>query len=80
LEKVEDKHHVPRVAIAILNYLRDHPSAKDSAKGIAQWWVGEKLEMVEKALALLTREGVIEVRGKTFQLAQRESAPENDTA
>lgn len=55
--------------MAILHYLRDHPQAKDSAKGIAQWWVEEKQEIVAKALALLVKEGVVEKRGHLYQIA-----------
>ena len=58
-----------RIAIAILNYLRDYPQAKDSAKGIAEWWVGEEKEIVEKALALLKQEGIIVKRRHLYQLA-----------
>jgi len=57
------------VAIAILSYLRDHPQAKDSAKGIAEWWVGEEKEIVEKALTLLKQEGIIAKRRHLYQLA-----------
>ncbi|RME02035.1 MAG: hypothetical protein D6814_00375 [Calditrichaeota bacterium] len=48
-----------RTAIAILHYFQDHPTAKDTAAGIARWWVGEDLEIVKKALALLTKEGIV---------------------
>lgn len=62
------------MAIAILNYLRDHPQAKDSAKGIAEWWLGEDKEMVEKALALLKQEGIIAKRRHLYQLAPNKTA------
>lgn len=57
------------MAIAILSYLRDHPQAKDSAKGIAEWWVGEEKKNVEKALALLKQEGIIAKCRHLYQLA-----------
>lgn len=62
-----------QAAIAILHYLRDHPLAKDSAKGIAQWWVGEAREVVEKALKLLVNEGVLIKRRHLYQLAPGKS-------
>ena len=57
--------------MAILHYLRDHPTAKDSAAGIAKWWVGEAPELVEKALALLVKEGVIEKKRQLYQIARQ---------
>jgi len=59
-----------RVAIAILHYLRDHPAAKDSARGIAKWWVSEERDVVEKALMLLVKEGVIEKPRHFYQLSR----------
>jgi hypothetical protein len=54
---------VSQVALAILTYLQAHPDAKDSAKGIAQWWVQEDEGVVEKALALLVKEKAVGKRG-----------------
>ena len=62
------------MAIATLNYLRDHPQAKDSLQGIAKWWVGEEPEVVEKALAFLLEEGVIVKRRHVYQLTSHETA------
>lgn len=70
LKRVTDNHGVQRVAIAILHYLRDHPLAKDSVKGIARWWVSEERELVEKAVALLVKEGVMEKQRHVYQLTQ----------
>ncbi len=64
-------------AIAILHYLRDHPQAKDGVEGIAQWWIGEEREIVEKALALLVNEGVIEKREHVYQLTQSRLEPDD---
>ena len=54
--------------MAILHHLRDHPTAKDSAAGIAKWWVGEERDTVEKALARLVEAGVMEKRRHVYQL------------
>lgn len=59
------------VAIAILQYLCDHPQAKDNAKGIARWWVHEKQEVVVRALRLLVEEGVLEKVRHVYGLAPR---------
>lgn len=69
MKKSTQKLEVSRIAIAVLSYLRDHPEAKDSAKGIAEWWVGEEKKNVEKALALLKQEGIIIKRRHLYQLA-----------
>lgn len=76
MKKESSNHEIRRAAVAILNYLSDHPAAKDSVEGIAQWWTGEKPAVVKKALALLIKEGVIEVRGERYQLASRYAAHE----
>lgn len=59
--------------MAILHYLRDHPTAKDSAAGIAKWWVGVEQEAVEQALAILVEEGVVKKRRHIYQLAQKKT-------
>jgi hypothetical protein len=55
--------------------LRAHPSAKDSAKGIAQYWVNENVDTVHQALALLVEEGVMEKRRHIYCLAERVKLP-----
>jgi hypothetical protein len=75
LKRVTENHNLRRVAIAILSYLHDHPLAKDCVRGIAKWWVGEELNVVEKALALLVKEGMIEKKRHLYQLAPAEASP-----
>jgi len=53
-----------------MNYLRDHPMAKDTVEGIARWWVNENKVMVRAALKLLIEENVMEKHGKFYQLVQ----------
>jgi hypothetical protein len=48
-----------RVAVQILKYLEQRPNAKDTALGIAGWWVHQPLDLVEDALALLVTLGFI---------------------
>lgn len=71
LPTLHDNDGVRRAVLAILHYLRDHPQAKDSAKGIAQWWIDEKREVVEKALAFLVQSGVLIKKRHHYQLAQQ---------
>ncbi len=66
-----------RTALAILNYWRTHPRAKDSAKGIAQYWVSEEVETVNKALTMLVEEGLIEKRRHLYQLSSALDEPQS---
>ena len=66
--KSDHHRNVSQVALAILNYLQAHPDAKDSAKGIAQWWVSEDEGLVEEALSLLVKEKAIGRRGEVYSL------------
>lgn len=69
-------------ARAILRYLVEHPEAKDTLEGIAQWWVGgetSKRVNVERAVSLLLSRGlVLETRRKGlspyYQLVSKERA------
>ena len=57
-DTVEDRE----TARAILRYFVRHPEAKDTAEGIAQWWLEaerSKRATVERALAWLLSQGVI---------------------
>ena len=52
------------VARGILQYLKDHPAAKDTLEGIAWWWLrgasGERsLAEVERAVAYLLAKGFV---------------------
>jgi hypothetical protein len=52
------------VARGILQYIRDHPAAKDTLEGIAWWWLqgasGERsLAEVERAVAYLLAKGFV---------------------
>jgi hypothetical protein len=60
-----------RVAISILQYLRTHPSAQDTASGIAQWWVHDDRETVKKALKLLVKEGTVEFKNNVYRMKQK---------
>ena len=60
----DDHEQIAVVAKRIVRYLRIHPEAADTVRGIARWWLRryeyeETDEMVEKALEQLLREGVV---------------------
>ena len=42
-----------QLALKILDYLRHHPQAKDSAEGIAMWWVEDEPGQVRRVLEQL---------------------------
>lgn len=57
-----------KIAVAVLRYLQEHPGAKDTLEGIAQWWllteyVERRLEEVKRGVAVLLVRGlIVEVR------------------
>ena len=64
-----------QVAALILEYMQRHPEAKDTAEGIAQWWLQQgriepTVDTVRGALALLrARDQIVERRapdGRTY--------------
>lgn len=53
-----------KLAPAILQYLRRHPQAKDTAQGITEWWLLEQRVLqtqteVSEALAELIRKNLV---------------------
>jgi hypothetical protein len=58
--------------VEILSYLVDHPSASDTLRGIAEWWLLEQrittgIETVRAALERLTELGFIVAQRKRGQ-------------
>ncbi|HJV60825.1 MAG TPA: hypothetical protein VJ743_07750 [Albitalea sp.] len=56
--RADEEGLVDAVAVAILEHLRTHPLAADSAAGVARWWLGPAhasvtVPQVERALELL---------------------------
>lgn len=52
------------VARQILAYLREHPDAGDTIKGISEWWLMEQrikkgIATVEKAVEILEKKGLV---------------------
>ena len=52
------------MARAILRYLQDHPDAKDTLEGIAQWWLlkewtERKYHQIEASLSHLVSRGLV---------------------
>lgn len=63
---MDDNGTDARIEEALVEYLRDNPTAMDTLKAIAEWWVMRQLVRVEVAavarvLARLTERGVVEV-------------------
>ncbi len=61
----------------IVNYLLDHPEAKDTLEGIVRWWVMEQrmrreMLQVQQAIGeLVQREWLLERQGADAQLHYR---------
>jgi hypothetical protein len=58
---------LPKLAVQILRYLREHPEAQDTVEGIMVWWVSERaiknwLPKVRRSLAALVARGYLEKR------------------
>ena len=56
-----------RIALDIVAYLTQKPSAKDTFEGIAEWWllkqeIDKAVDNVDQALALLESKGFVSVR------------------
>jgi len=58
----ETDDEVRPVAAAIVDYLRRHPDAADTAAGVAQWWLGRHCsdDTVARAMVRLVERGVVE--------------------
>jgi len=56
------------IARAVLRYLQEHPDAKDTLEGIAQWWLlrqcsERRLAEVKRGVSLLLAQGlIVEIR------------------
>ncbi len=49
-------------SLEILRYLESNPDALDTADGIARWWIGMDLGVVEPSLQKLTFLGILQRR------------------
>lgn len=61
----KDMNKVSDIAIAIMQYLEEHPRSKDTLEGIRTWWLENEstpvpASRVEKALEWLLQQGVVE--------------------
>jgi hypothetical protein len=52
----------------IIDYLRQHPLARDTSRWIAQFWAEAPLEAVEAALSLLVARGFLRVNQRNGEL------------
>jgi hypothetical protein len=63
-----------RLAREILRYLTEHPDAKDTLEGIAQWWLlrEQQIAHVEMAVALLVSRNLLRAHQRGVQPAYYE--------
>jgi hypothetical protein len=71
------------IAREILGYLENHPEAKDTLEGIAEWWLSHRRHerrAVERAVALLLSYGaILETRRRglpPYYQANRQAPPD----
>jgi hypothetical protein len=83
----DDGYELDPVCEELVGYLREHPNAMDTLKGIADWWLPRHqvrvgVERVAQALHTLESRGLIEQVGSgdrpLFRLRQRKDAGERD--
>jgi hypothetical protein len=72
LSDKDQPESVDQVIRGILQYLVEHPEAKDTREGIYKWWLPEGhgdrgRDEVQKALDLLTSKGWLTKRGRIPQ-------------
>ena len=53
------------IAQLLINYMQNNPEAKQTAEGIARWWIlqqkfEDEIEVIERVIKCLTDEGIIE--------------------
>lgn len=65
------QREVYKAARGILDHLAANPLARDTAIGIARWWVGQPVQFVVEALELLTQEGVVAEVSSRFGLSDK---------
>jgi len=69
LSDTDQAESVEQVIREILQYLVEHPDAKDTTEGILKWWLpvgcGKGRERVQKALDFLTSNGWVTKRETT---------------
>lgn len=59
------------IALAILTYLELHPRARDTAEGIAHWWVRADVSVVKEALDILVDGGAVTKCGERYSRHHR---------
>lgn len=64
LSSVGHRDRIDAIAAAILEHMRRFPNARDSARGVRDWWLGPKLDdaslaEVEGALSRLVAAGCV---------------------
>ncbi len=50
---------VKLAAGAIIDYILEHPGARDTARGIAEWWIHKSLLATRAAIEFLHEKGMI---------------------
>ena len=54
-----DRKQVRRAVRRILDYLSEYPRARDTARGVAEWWARASLQATQEALDFLLDRGFL---------------------
>lgn len=66
--KYPEKPSVRKAAQAIIDYFFEHPRARDTMRGIAEWWIHDTLVATKEAIEFLIDRGLVEKAQRNGQI------------
>jgi hypothetical protein len=59
LNTINENKKIYPLVMSILNYLDTYPKARDTARGISEWWISSSIQPTLKALNFLLGRGYL---------------------